>query len=343
MYLKFFGLTEKPFELTPDPKFLFLTPGHREALAQLTYGVQEQKGFMLITGEVGTGKTTLLRTLLHRLDGQVDSAFITNATLPFDQILEYALADFGVPDPRGTRARRLMALNRYLIEQRRAKRNTVLVIDEAQNLSIETLEQIRLLSNFETTSEKLLQIVLSGQPELHAKLQLSELRQLKQRIGLRCMLRPMTEDQIEQYIVSHLRVAGARQQPFSPMAIRRIARYSKGIPRLVNMLCDHCLLAAYANQTLEISGDIAKRAIMYLEEGESASGWNRALRAGTPAIGRYSRRVLVAASAGAVAAAAVTMGVASPSLYQSALSAVSATIESPIGGVVRWLTHWWGS
>src|SRR5687768_14437131 len=158
MYLKFFGLAEKPFELTPDPRFLFLTPGHREALAQLTYGVQEQKGFILITGEVGTGKTTLLRTLMHRLEGQVDFAFVSNSTLPFDQILEYVLADFGVSDPRGSRARRLMALHHFFIEQCRTGRKTVLVIDEAQNLSVETLEQIRLLSNFETTSAKLVQI-----------------------------------------------------------------------------------------------------------------------------------------------------------------------------------------
>jgi general secretion pathway protein A len=338
MYLKFFGLSEKPFELTPDPRFLFLTPGHREALAQLTYGVQEQKGFILITGEVGTGKTTLLRTLVHRLDGQVDFAYITNSTLPFDQILEYALADFGVEDPRGSRAQRLMALNRFFIEQRRAGRKTVLIIDEAQNLSTATLEQIRLLSNFETTSEKLVQIILAGQPELHAKLQLSELRQLKQRIGLRCKLEPMSEEQIEQYIVSHLRVAGARHQPFTPSAIRRIARYSRGIPRVVNIVCDHCLLGAYANQTREIDAEIVRRAITYLEEGESRDGWKRSLRAGR----RYSRRVLVAWSAGAVAAAAAAVGI-SASGYQSALQAFSVTMGSPIGGVVRWLTHWWGS
>jgi general secretion pathway protein A len=341
VYLKFFGLTEKPFELTPDPKFLFLTPGHREALAQLTCGVQEQKGFILITGEVGTGKTTLLRTLIHRLDRQLESAFITNSTLPFDEMLQYALADFGVPDPGGTRAQRLIALNHFLIDQRRARRKTVLIIDEAQNLGTETLEQIRLLSNFETTSEKLVQIILAGQPELHAKLQLSELRQLRQRIGLRCMLQPMSSEQIEQYIVSHLRVAGARQQPFTPAAIQRIARYSRGIPRVVNMLCDHCLLAAYANQTREIDADIAQRAIAYLEDGQPAGGWRRQLEA--PAIGRYSKRVVVAWSAGAVAAAAATAGLFSPSAYQTALNAVSTTMSSPIGGVVRWLTHWWGS
>jgi type II secretory pathway predicted ATPase ExeA len=311
-------------------------------LAQLTYGVQEQKGFILITGEVGTGKTTLLRTLVHRLDGQVESALITNSTLPFDQILEYALADFAVPDPGGTRAQRLIALNRFLIEQCRKKRKTILIIDEAQNLSIETLEQIRLLSNFETTSAKLVQIILSGQPELQATLQLSELRQLRQRIGLRCMLAPMSGEQIEQYIVSHLRVAGARQQPFTPEAIQRIARYSGGIPRVVNMLCDHCLLTAYANQTREIDGDIARRAITYLEEGGSPSDWKRQQRLGRPAIGRYSRRVL-ALSAGAAAAAAVTAGVASPSAYQLVLDTLSQTMVSPIGGIVRWLTNWWGS
>ena len=343
MYLKFFELTEKPFELTPDPKFLFLTPGHREALAQLTYGIQEQKGFILMTGEVGTGKTTLLRTLVHRLEGQIDSAFILNSTLPFDEILEYAMADFGVPDPRGTRAQRLIALNHFLIEQRRARRKTVLIIDEAQNLSIETLEQIRLLSNFETSTGKLLQIILAGQPELHAKLQLSELRQLKQRIGLRCMLQPMTGEQIGQYIVSHLRVAGARRQLFTPAAVRRIAQYAGGIPRVVNMVCDHCLLVGYADQTREIDADIVKRAITYLEEGEAAGDWNRPTQGGRSWIARYSRRVLVACSAGVVAAAAAATGVVSPSAYRSALSIVSTAMVEPIGGVVRWLTTWWGS
>src|SRR5262245_16414404 len=183
MYLKFFELREKPFELTPDPKFLFLTPGHREALAQLVYGVQEEKGFMLMTGEVGTGKTTLLRTLLQRVERQIESAFIMNSTLPFNEMLEYTLADFGVDDPRGTRAQRLIALNKFMIEQRRAGRKTVLIIDEAQNLSIETLEEVRLLSNFETSSGKLLQIILAGQPELHSKLLLPQLRQLRQRIA----------------------------------------------------------------------------------------------------------------------------------------------------------------
>jgi general secretion pathway protein A len=341
MYLKFFELTDKPFELTPDPKFLFLTPGHREALAQLTYGVQEQKGFILMSGEVGTGKTTLLRTLVHRLEGQLEYAFIVNSTLPFDEILEYALADLGVPDPRGTRAQRLMALNSFLIEQRRAGRKTLLIIDEAQNLGIETLEQIRLLSNFETSSGKLLQIILAGQPELHAKLQLPELRQLKQRIGLRCVLQPMIPDEVEQYIASHLRVAGARRQLFTAAAIRLIARYSAGIPRVINMVCDHCLLYAYADQAREIDADLVQRAITYLEEGESHSA--TPLRPGKQTVARYSRRVFVACSAGVVAVAAAASGVVSPATYGAALNTVSAVMVTTIGGVVRWLTTWWGS
>jgi len=342
MYLKFFELNDKPFELTPNPKFLFLTPGHREALAQLTYGIQEEKGFILMTGEVGTGKTTLLRTLVERLGSQVETAFILNSTLPFDEILEYALADFGVPDPRGTRAQRLIALNQFLIEQHRTNRKTILIIDEAQNLGIETLEQIRLLSNFETSAGKLLHIILSGQPELHAKLQLSELRQLKQRIGLRCVLRPMTPEQVEQYIASHLRVSGARRAIFTPAAIRRIGEYSNGIPRVVNMVCDHCLLVGYAEQLREIDVDIVKRAVDYLEQG-APEARRRPLAVARYGIARYSRGGLVALSAGAVAVVAATAGMWSPPMYRSVSDAMSTVMVAPMSGVIRWLTQWWGS
>ena len=343
MYLKFFELTAKPFELTPNPKLLFLTPGHREALAQLMYGVQEEKGFILMTGEVGTGKTTLLRTLVERMAGQIDTAFILNSTLPFDEILEYALADFGVPDPRGTRAQRLMALNHFLIEQRRGNRETILIIDEAQNLSIETLEQIRLLSNFETSTGKLLQIILAGQPELHAKLQLSELRQLKQRIALRCVLQPMSGEEVEQYIANHLRVSGARRQLFTATAMRRIAAYSNGIPRVVNMICDHCLLIGYADQIRDIDVDIVRRAVAYLEQGDANGGGSVSLQPARLRLGRFSRRVVVAWSATAVAAAAATAGVLSPAAYGSVMSAMSTVMVASLGGFVRWLTTWWGS
>ena len=342
MFLKFFGFTSKPFQLTPNPEFLFLTPNHREALAQLIYGVQEQKGFILMTGEVGTGKTTVLRTLVQRIGDHANSAFITYSTLPFDEMLEYALADLGVSDPRGTRAQRLIALNRFLIEQRRAGRNTILIVDEAQNLSIETLEQIRLLSNFETNSAKLLQIVLSGQPELYAKLQRPELRQLKQRIGLRCRLAPMTAEEVGQYIESHLRVAAGTRQPFTDEAIERIAAYSRGVPRIVNIVADHCLLCAYANQTLVVDADIVKRAIAYLEDNErdSRARWKPAASRTRMAL---PRRVIVAASAGVVAVAAAMAGAMSPSGYPWAPHTASATLVAAIGGVVRWVTQWWGS
>src|SRR5436309_13687039 len=186
MYLTFYGLRDKPFTTTPDPRFLYLTLGHREALAQLVYGVRANMGFLVLTGEVGTGKTTLLHTLRQRLDGTGAVSLIVNSALPFDGILEYALADFGVSQIGGTRAQKLIALNRFLIERCRAGQTPVLILDEAQNLDPTTLEHIRLLSNFETSTQKLLQILLVGQPELKATLALPELRQLKQRIALRC-------------------------------------------------------------------------------------------------------------------------------------------------------------
>lgn len=268
MYLNFYGLKEKPFSATPDPKFLYLTPAHREALAQLIYGVKENKGFIVLTGEVGTGKTTLLHTLLRKLDDNTAVAFILNSTLPFDDVVEYMLEDFGVSKGPSTRVERLVALNRFLIERRRVGQNTVLILDEAQNLTPETLEQVRLLSNFETPTDKLLQILLVGQPELKSKLQRPELRQLKQRIGLRCTIRPLTEDEVADYIRSRLRVAGSPDlHLFTERAVRRIAEYTGGIPRLVNILCDHCLLIGYVEQKRKIEREIVQQAVEYLEEG----------------------------------------------------------------------------
>src|SRR5438105_4318492 len=209
MYLTFYGLTEKPFNATPDPRFLYLSPGHREALAQLQYGVQERRGFIVLTGKVGTGKTTLLHALRQRIGGETAISFVFNCTLPFDGILEYVLEDLGIDKARESQAQRLMALNGFLIDRERTGQNTVLMFDEAQNLDPSTLEQIRLLSNFETPTNKLLQILLVGQPELKAKLRLPELRQLKQRIGLRCQIPPLTLREAGQYIRTRLRIAGA--------------------------------------------------------------------------------------------------------------------------------------
>jgi general secretion pathway protein A len=268
MYLTFYGFTEKPFNATPDPKFLYLSPGHREALAQLLYGTEERKGFIVLTGKVGTGKTTLLHALCQRLNGQSAISLVVNSTLPFDELLEYILEDLGVARPGASRAQRLIALNNFLIERERAGQNTVLIIDEAQNLDATTLEQIRLLSNFETPTKKLVQILLVGQPELRVRLNLPELRQLKQRIGLRCQIPPLTLEEIRAYIRTRLRIAGARDLGlFADSAVDRISEYSGGIPRLVNIVCDHCLLFGYADQKRKIDRSIVNRAIEYLETG----------------------------------------------------------------------------
>ena len=268
MYLEFYGLKEQPFNTTPDPRYLFPTAGHQEALAQLLYGVQERKGFIVLTADVGTGKTTLLQTLLSRLDSATAVAYVFNSTLPFDEMLEYILEDFGVTKVGETRAQRLVALNNFLIERRRTGQNTVLIIDEAQNLDAPTLEQVRLLSNFETPTEKLLQIVLVGQTELKTKLLLPELRQLRQRIGLRCSIPPLSSQETRDYIRFRLRTAGARHGGlFSEASVSRIIEYSEGIPRVVNILCDHCLLSGFADQKRQIDRDIVDEAIEYLEEG----------------------------------------------------------------------------
>lgn len=269
MYLDFYGLHEKPFSATPDPRFLYLATGHREALAQLTYGVEQNTGFILLTGEVGTGKTTLVQTLLQRLDGTTAVAFIFNSTLPFDGLLEYMLEDFGISKAGESRAQRLSVLNNFLIERRRAGQKSMLILDEAQNFEPATLEEIRLLSNFETPTEKLLQILLVGQPELQARLGLPGLRQLRQRISLRCDIPPLTPAETRDYIRSRLHIAGGSDAGlFSDRAVKRIAAYSRGIPRLINIVCDHCLLIGYAEQRRRIEVAIADEAIRYLERGE---------------------------------------------------------------------------
>src|SRR5262245_9799926 len=271
MDLAFFGLSEPPFNPNPDPRFLHLTPGHQEALAQLVYGVEQRKGFILLTGEVGTGKTTLLKALIDRLDDTTAVAFVSHSMLGFEGILEYMLEDLGIrKSGDASPAQRLIALQHFLTERHRTGQNTVLIVDEAQDLEPRALEQIRLLSNFEAAHEKILQLVLVGQPELRAKLDLPELRQLKQRIGLRCTVPPLLHAQMRDYIRTRLRVAGARDLSlFTPDAIASIGHYSGGIPRVVNMLCDHCLVFAYADQMRRIGPPIVEEAIKYLEGGET--------------------------------------------------------------------------
>jgi len=299
MYLSFYGLREKPFNTTPDPRFLYPTPGHQEALAQLLYGVEERKGFLILTAEVGTGKTTLLQALLQRLNPDTKVAFVFNSLLPFEGILEYALEDFGITTTGSSQAQRLFALNNFLIERRRTGQNTVLILDEAQNLDSKTLEQVRLLSNFETPTGKLLQLLLVGQPELHTKLQQPELRQLKQRIGLRCRLPVLTPEETRNYIRYRLRVAGAPDPAlFSDRAATRISAYAGGIPRVINIVCDHCLLLGFAEQQRHIGPEIVEEAIEYLEEGERAprKKWWWTARTGTLLSRQWRKRWTVAAA-----------------------------------------------
>jgi general secretion pathway protein A len=247
MYQKFFGLREGPFNVNPDPRYLFMTRQIQEALAGLTYGIQNRKGFILLTGEVGTGKTTLLNRLLDWLHGQrVATAYIFNSRLEVDHLFDFMMAEFEIPCKSREKSQVLMRLNQWLLDRYRAGETAVLIVDEAQNLSSEVLEEIRLLTNLETSTEKLLQIVLTGQPELEEKLKLPELRQLRQRITLRCRTAPLTLEETFGYIAERLRIAGANGEPiFSKEAIQTVHTYSRGIPRVVNLLCEHALINSY--------------------------------------------------------------------------------------------------
>jgi general secretion pathway protein A len=303
MYLQFFGLREAPFGPTPDPKFLFQSTRHREVLAELVYGVRERKGFIVLIGESGTGKTTLVRALLSTLDRDTHVAYIHNSLLGIEGLLEYMLQDWDVKSAAATHAQRLFELNEFLIGQHRQGRSPVLVIDEAQNLSVSTLEEVRLLSNFETTSQKLMQILLVGQPELREKLNRPELRPLKQRIGLRCHIGPLSPEETPLYIHHRLRIAGASDAGiFTDTAIERIAEYSESLPRVVNIVGDHCLLSAFADSKRRIDAGVVEEAIEYLEEVEQPA-WKR-----DRSPRRVHRRGVVWAALGGVAVLVVLLG-----------------------------------
>jgi len=255
MYKSYFGLKENPFNVNPDPRYLFLTEEIKEALSGLMYGVQNRKGFITLTGEVGTGKTTLVNSLLAWLQQRrVRTAFLFNSRMNTNQLFDFILAEFGISCESRTKSQQLMRLNQWLLERYRAGETAVLIVDEAQNLTYPVLEEIRLLTNLETSTEKLLQIVLSGQQELEEKLKLPQLRQLRQRIMLRCKTTPLTKEQTHDYIAERLRIAGASGEPiFNPKTVETIHLYSMGIPRVVNLLCEHSLINAFVEQQRPIS------------------------------------------------------------------------------------------
>jgi general secretion pathway protein A len=258
MYKSFFGLKENPFNVNPDPRFLFLTQQIEEALAGLMYGIQTKKGFITLTGEVGTGKTTLINRLLDWLhQRQTRTAFLFNSRMNSNQLFDFILAEFDIPCESRTKSQQLMKLNQWLLERYRHGETAVLIVDEAQNLSYPVLEEIRLLTNLETSTEKLLQIVLSGQPELEEKLKLPQVRQLRQRITLRCKTAALTTEQTFDYIAERLRIAGASGAPiFGKEAVETIHLYSLGIPRVVNLLCEHALVNSYVDQKRVVTGKV---------------------------------------------------------------------------------------
>ena len=254
MYREFFQLESIPFTNNPDPRFLCMLPHTKEALACLEYGVAARKGFMVLVGEVGTGKTTLLRSALNSMRGSaVHTSFVFNPRLEVLEFLEFMMADFGLVPVTRSKSSMLMQLNRWLVERFAAGDTCVLVVDEAQSLSSELLEEIRLLTNLETDTEKLLQIILSGQPELETKLREPGLRQLRQRISLWCRTQAISSEQTQEYITQRLIVAGAKQTSvFLPDAVTAIYRYSRGIPRLINLLCEHALILGYVEHLKQI-------------------------------------------------------------------------------------------
>jgi general secretion pathway protein A len=266
VYLDFYGLKEPPFSITPNPRYLFYSGKHREALNHLLYGIRERKGFVQITGEVGAGKTTLCRALLEQLGNNYSTALILNPALDADLLVKNIATEFGLNVKGMDRLDAMQQINWFLLKQLEDERECVLIIDEAQNLTNDLLEQVRMLSNLETYDRKLLQIVLMGQPELRDRLNDPALRQLRQRITVRYHLEPLKKHEISQYVQHRLEVSGAERTPsFTFPAMWRIFNYTKGIPRLVNALCDKCLLAGFVQQSERITFGLVGRAMRELE------------------------------------------------------------------------------
>jgi general secretion pathway protein A len=293
MYTKYFGLNEKPFRITPDPRYLFMSERHSEGLAHLVYGVKDSSGFIQLTGEVGTGKTTLVRTLLARIPKGIDIALILNPQLSEIEFLAAICEELKValPEDRSSVKALVDTLNRRLLASHAAGKRTILLVDEAQNLSTGVLEQIRLLTNLETSKQKLLQIILIAQPELRKKLSQSNLRQLAQRVTGRYHLEPLSKDESERYIEHRLKVAGGLGDIFDDRAKREVFRFSGGVPRLINVICDRALLGAYSSEVRKVSPQIVHRAAKEISGKkifEKGRNWM------LPAIGALTAAVIIA-------------------------------------------------
>ncbi|MBL7151706.1 MAG: AAA family ATPase [Candidatus Omnitrophica bacterium] len=273
MYTKFYGLQERPFNVTADPAFFFASRIHREALSHLVYGASQRKGIIVLTGEIGTGKTTLCRFFLNRLGENVRTALILNPYFSEIELLEAIVRDFGLLPPERTRLSLVSELNKFLLRESQKCNNIILIIDEAQNLKAHMLEQVRLLSNLETDKQKLLQVILVGQPELNRVLSLYELRQLRQRITVRYHIAPLEPDEIKNYIEHRLNIAGSGGKiKFTDEAIGSISDFSAGTPRLINIICDRALLAGFVEESYTIGFNIINKCLRELNSyfvGES--------------------------------------------------------------------------
>ena len=293
IYQAFYGLTDMPFRPTPDPRYLFASGRHRLALSQLTYAVGARTGLIVLTGEVGTGKTTLLRTLLQGLGPTVPVAYVHNAALTMEGLVEYMLGDWGVSSSATTHAERLSVLDAFLLGHRERGLRPLLVIDEAHTLSVETLETLGRLPDTH------LQILLVGQPELRDNFDLPELQHITQRISQRCHLAPLTTDETRLYIRHRLAVAGAPDPGlFTDGAIQKIADYTAGTPRVINMVCDLCLVSGYADQTPRIDAAAVTSAIAYLEDGERSG--TRLTRLPIARLGRLASPMAIWAARGGI-------------------------------------------
>ena len=266
VYLDYYGLNEPPFDITPNPRFLFYSAKHREAYNHLLYGIRERKGFVQLTGEVGAGKTTLCRAMLEQLDERYATALILNPVMSPDELMKAVGIEFGLPVNGLDRLDTIAVINEFLLQQVEAGKEAVLIIDEAQDLTDELLEQVRLLSNLETDNRKLLQIVLMGQPELRDRLNNPKLRQLRQRITVRYHLLPLSRGEVNQYVQHRIQLCGGNGTPtFTNPALWRIFHYSQGIPRLVNAVCDKALLAGFVSQRDRINFKLVNHAVRELE------------------------------------------------------------------------------